>query len=191
MTRMTDGSMGPPAIDAVLAALERLVTDLRRRTENAERRAAEADERATRECQARQAETAARHEAEIRAAVAEQSATDAAQRAEAAEAAAGERAEQMHRELLTAAWKAVEAAQDAAAGLQATRLDRHHVAETETSDPRPGHEPTRATRPTSSGTHGPSRSPLPHRRDEDAGYAWTEDDPGPSWWHRILGRRRY
>jgi integrase len=59
---MANGNMGPTAIDAVLAALERLVSGLRRRPEDAERAAAE--------CQARETEAGARRDAEVRAAVA-------------------------------------------------------------------------------------------------------------------------
>ena len=116
---MTDPS--PPAINAVLAALDRLADDLRRRAEEAESRAAAAEERAALERQAREAEAEARHGAEARAAVAEQGAQDAIRRAEAADTAAREGIERLRRDLLDAIQEAVAAAQAATAVAQAGR----------------------------------------------------------------------
>ncbi len=99
-TRMADPNPSASAIDAVLAALDRLAGDLRRRSEEAESRAAASDERAALERQAR---------------------------AEAAETAARENAERLRRDLLDAIQKAVTAARaaEASAAQAAARLDRH------------------------------------------------------------------
>jgi hypothetical protein len=187
---MADRGLSAPAIDALLATLERLVTDLRRRTEDAERRAAASEERAALERQAREGESAARHDAELRAAIAEQSANDAMRRVTAAEAAADRRTEELHRELLAATQKALEAAQDAAAAIQTAKLNRQHFAGSEyphlsTAE----QEPSRIPQPAAVSTH--SRRPAPHGRGNEEGYAWMEDEPGPPWWRRLFGRRRY
>jgi hypothetical protein len=189
-TSMADPSPSTSAIDAVLAALERLAGDLRHRAEEAEGRAAAADERAALERQAREAEAEARHGAEARAAVAEQSARDAIRRAEAAEAAARESAERLRRELLAAVQKAVEAAE--AAAQAAARLDRRSAERLEDPfrserDPELSHIPEPMA-----GRRSSSSQPAPRRWAKGSGYAWIEDDPGPPWWRRMLKlRRRY
>lgn len=189
---MTDPSPSAPAIDAVLAALDRLAGDLRRRAEEAESRAAASDERAALERQAREAEAEARHGAEARAAVAEQSARDAIRRAEAGETAARESVEQLRRDLLAAIQEAVAAARPAAAAQASTRLDRHfaersgdpyHVAQDQklsrTAQPEAGRMPG-------------SSQPAPRRWEKESGYdAWIEDDPSPPWWRRMFSWRRH
>ena len=187
---MADPSPGPSAsaINAVLAALERLAGDLRRRTEEAESRAAAADERAALERQARKAEAAARHDAEARAAVAEQSARDAIRRAEAAETAATESAERWRRELLAAIQEAVEAAE--AAAQAAARLGRRSAERSvdpyySEQDPELSHIPQPVA-----GRMAGSSQPAPRRWGKGSGYAWIEDDPGPPWWRRLFSRRR-
>jgi hypothetical protein len=180
--RMTDPnpSAGTPAIDAVLSALERLAGDLRRRAEEAERRA-------EMERQAREAEAEARHVAEIRAAVAEQSAKDAIQRAEAAETVAKENVEQLRRELLAAIKKAGATTQAAAPA--AARPDLHSTMRPED----PYHSRRDQLLPDI-----PPRTPgkVPRLlqsappRWNDAEHVWNEDEPGPSRWRRLFGRRR-
>ena len=192
MERVVDTSMADPspstsAIDAVLAALERLAGDLRHRAEEAESRAAASDERAALERQAREAEAEARHGAEARAALAEQSARDAIRRAEAAEAAARESAERLRRELLAAIQEAVEAAEAAEAAAQAAaRLDRRSAERLEDPfrsewDPELSHIPEPMA-----GRRSSSSQPAPRRWAKGSGYAWIEDDPGPPWWRRTL-----
>ena len=189
---MTDPkpSPGAPAIEAVLAALDRLAGDLRRRAEEAEGRAAASEARAARERQAREAEAKARHAAEARAAVAEQKARDALLRSEAAEAAARETAERLRRDLLDAvqnAVAAVRAAQvDAAAARTAAGSDRRHAERWE--DPSQS-EREQGLSHIPQPIAGSSRT-APRRWGQGSGYAWIEDDPGPPWWRRMLGRRR-
>lgn len=179
-----------PAINTVLAALERLTGDLRQRAEEAERCAQAAEQRAEVERQAREAEAEARHAAETRAAVAEQAAQDAIQRAETAETAARERVEHLRRELLIAIQEAVSAAQAATVAVQSiARPDRY-------SAERPD-DPYRFERDQDlshipqprAGRGSGSSEEAPRRWDKKAGYAWVEDEPGPSWWRRLFGRR--
>lgn len=188
-TNMTDPS--PHAIEAVLAALERLAGDLRRRAEEAESRAAAFDERAAQERQAREAEAEARRGAEARAAVAEQSARDALRRAEAAETAARESVERLRRDLLAAIQEAVAAVQAAAEAQAAARLEQRRSTEPPDDpyhsalDPELLHIPQPMAGQTSS-----SSQPAPRRWKKGSGYAWIEDDPGPPWWRRMFSRRR-
>ena len=189
---MTEPSPSAPAIDAVLAALDRLAGDLRRRTEEAESRAAASDQRATLERQAREAEAKARRSAEARAELAEQGARDAIHRAEAAETAAREGVERLRRDLLDAIREGVAASQAAAAVATqaAARPDRR-------SAERPGEpyhsvqdrEPPRFAQPMAAGMPGPPQ-PAPRGWEKGAGYDWIEDDPEPPWWRRVFGRGR-
>jgi hypothetical protein len=167
---MTDPSpsAGTPVIEAVLAALDRLAGDLRRRAEEAESRAAASDERAALERKAREAEAEARHGAEARAVAAERSAREASRRAEAAEATAREGVERLRRDLLAAIGEAVAAAKAAAtaadhAAAQGARPDRHSA-----------EQPVDAR-------------PL---QEDQGGYAWSDDDPRPPWWRRMFSWRR-
>ncbi|MBL6080459.1 hypothetical protein JMJ56_20790 [Belnapia sp. T18] len=179
-----------PAIDTVLTALERLTGELRHRAEEAERHAQAAEQRAEVDRQARKAEAEARHAAEVRAAVAEQSARDAVQRAEAAEAVAREKVEQMRRELLTAIQEAVLTAQAATAAVQSmARPDRYSAERPE--DPYRfdrDQDLSRIPQPRA-GRGSASSEEAPRRWDKKAGYAWIEDEPGPSWWRRLFRRR--
>ena len=181
---MTEPSPSAPAIDAVLAALDRLAGDLRSRTEEAESRAAASDQHAALERQAREAEAKARRSAEARAELAEQGARDAIHRAEAAETAAREGVERLRRDLLDAIREGVAASQAAA------RPDRR-------SAERPGEphhsvqdrEPPRFAQPMAAGMPGPPQ-PAPRGWEKGAGYDWIEDDPEPPWWRRVFGRGR-
>ncbi len=190
MRRVTEGSVANPAIEAVLSTLERLVADLRHRTEEAESRAAAADERAELERQAREAEAAARRDAEIRAAVAEQRANDAEQRAQAIGASTAERIDQLGRELLSASRAAIDAAQNAAAAVRTGQQDRHRVLEAAYPVPSDGAQArsSHARSGTSEAQAYSSQAPA-RRWDDDSGYAWVEDEPGPSWWRRLFKRR--
>jgi signal transduction protein with GAF and PtsI domain len=179
-----------PAINAVLAALERFTGDLRHCTEEAEKRAQAAEERAELERHAREAAVEARHAAEARAAAAEQAARDAIQRAETAETAAREHLEHLRRELLVAIQEAVSAAQEATAAVQSVARPERYSAE------RPD-DPYRFERDQDlshipqprAGRESGSPEDAPRRWDKKAGYAWVEDEPGPSWWRRLFGRR--
>jgi len=187
---MTDPS--PPAINAVLAALDRLADDLRRRAKEAESRAAAAEERAALEGQAREAEAEARHGAEARAAVAEQGARDAIRRAEAADTAAREGIERLRRDLLDAIQEAVAATAAAQTAVAQTgaRPDRRSAERLE--DPYHSardREPPRIAQPVAGGMSGPSQ-PAPRVWETGGGYEWTEDDPDPPWWRRMFGRGR-
>jgi hypothetical protein len=179
-----------PAIDTVLAALERLTGELRQRAEEAERRAQEAEQRSEVDQQARDAEAQARHAAETRAAVAEQAARDAILRAETAETAEKERIEHLHRELLIAIQEAVSAAQAATAAAQSmARPDRYSAERPE--DPyrfERDQDLSHIPQPRAGRVLG-SPEEAPRRWDKKAGYAWVEDEPGPSWWRRLFGRR--
>ncbi|HEV7265301.1 MAG TPA: hypothetical protein VGN83_10320 [Falsiroseomonas sp.] len=180
---MSDGRVDK--IDMVLGALERLVTDLRQRTEEAESRAAASVQQAALERQAKDAEVAARREAEMRAAAAEQSARDAVRRAEIAETTATERAIQLRHELLAAVRAAVEAAQAKAVGEQATRASPRRTRGAEEQ------EPTVAAQPGAAGRQPFPHRPTPRRPNDEPDYAWIEDDPGPPWWRRVFKQRRY
>ena len=166
----------PPAIDAVLAALDRLTGDLRHRVEKAENRA-------EMERQAREAEAEARHAAEVRAAVAEQSARDAVQRAEAAETAAKESIEQLRRDLLAAIKEAGTMAQ------AAVRPDRYSAERPE--DPyhlRQDQLLPHIPQPRAGRMSRLSQLAPPHRN--EAEHAWDEDEPAPSQWRRLFRRWR-
>lgn len=179
-----------PPIDAVLAALERLTDDLRHRAEKAEKRAQVAEQRTELERHAREAEGEARHAAEARAAAAEQAARDAIQRAETAETAAGERLEHLRRELLVAIQEAVSAAQAATAAAQSVARPERYSAERPDDPYRFERDQDLSHIPQPRAGRG-SGSPeeAPRRWDKKAGYAWVEDEPGPSWWRRLFGRR--
>ena len=174
----------------MLAALDRLAGDLRRRAEEAEGRAAAAEARAALERRAREAEAEARHAAEARAAAAEQKARDAILRSKAVEAAARESVERLRRDLLDAIQEAVAAAAAQAAQVDTTaaRFDRRHAERSE--------DPHRLEQDQGL-SHIPhpvagSSQPAPRRWGKGSGYAWIEDDPGPPWWRRMLNwRRRY
>ncbi len=179
-----------PTIDAILAALERLTDDLRHRAEEARKRAQAAEQRSEAEREARDVEAEARHAAEIRVAVAEQAARDAIHRAEAAETAARESVEHLRRDLLAAIQEAVSAAQAATAAV-------HSMAKPDRYSTKPPEDPYRFERdqdlshisqPRASRGSGSSEE-APRRWDKKAGYAWIEDEPGPSWWRRLFGRR--
>ena len=187
-TGMADPSRSPSphAIGAVLAALERLAGDLRRRAEEAESRAAASDERAALERQAREAEAEARREAEARAAIAEQSAREALRRAEAVETAARESVERLRRDLLAAIQEAVAAARaaEAAAGLDRRSAEPPDDPYQSERDPELSHIPHPMA-----GRMSGSSQPAPRRWGKGAGYPWIEDDPGPPWWRRMFSRR--
>jgi hypothetical protein len=179
-----------PAINTVLAALERLTGDLRLRAEEAERRAQAAEQRTEVERRTREAETEARHAAEARAAVAEQAAQDAIQQAEAAGIAARESVEQLRRELLAAIQEAVSAAQAATAAVHSAASPDRHFAE-RPEDPyrsERGRDLSHIPQP-KAGRGSGSLEEAPRRWDKKAEYSWAEDEPSPSWWQRLFGRR--
>ena len=190
---MTDPRPSPSAstIDAVLAALDRLAGDLRRRAEEAEGRAAAAEARAALERRAREAEAEARHAAEARAAAAEQKARDAILRSKAVEAAARESVERLRRDLLDAIQEAAAAAQaaqvDATIAQTAAGFDRRRHAERSEDPHHLGQDQglSHIPRPLAG-----SSQPAPRRWGKGSGYAWIEEDPGPPWWRRVLSRRR-
>ncbi len=174
----------------MLAALDRLAGDLRRRAEEAESRAAASEAHAALERRAREAEAEARHAAEARAAAAEQKARDAILRSKAVEAAARESVERLRRDLLDAIQEAVAVAVAAAQAAQvdttAARFDRRHAERSE--------DPHRLEQDQGL-SHIPhpvagSSQPAPRRWGKGSGYAWIEDDPGPPWWRRMLSQRR-
>jgi hypothetical protein len=171
---MPHKNAGAPPIDFIVVALERLAGDLRRRAEEAESRAAAAEQRAEMERQAREAEIKTRQHAEARALVAEQSARDAIQRAEASEIAAADKIEQLRIELL-AAIQGIASAVDA---LGASREPPDEPLYRE-----PPHRLAPHPEPMMTGR------PEPRWRNKEAGYAWMEDEPGPSWWRRMFTRR--
>ncbi len=179
-----------PAIDTVLAALERLTSELRHRAEDAERRAEAAEQRTEVEREARQAEMEARHAAEARVVAAEQAARDATQRADVLETVTNEKIDQLRRELLVAIQEAVSTAQAAVAAAQSmARLSRDSVEQPE--DPyrfERDQDLSHIPQPRAGRRSGPLEE-APRRWDKKAGYAWVEDEPGPSWWRRLFGRR--
>lgn len=179
-----------PAIETILAALERLNDDLRHRAEEAERRAQVAEQRSEVERQAREAELEARHAAEIRAAVAEQTARHALQRVEVAETAAEENIEQLRRELLVGIQEAVAAAQAAMTAVQSMAPPDRYSPERRGQPYQigPSQELAHIPEPRT-GRRSGSLEEAPRRWDKKAGYAWVEDEPGPSWWRRLFGRR--
>jgi hypothetical protein len=179
-----------PAIDTVLAALERLTGDLRRRAEEAERYAQAAEQRAEVERQAREAEAEARHAAEVRAATAEQAGRDAIDRAKTVETAARDSVEQMHRELLVAIQEAVSAAQAATTAVLSTAKPDRNSAQRPEDPHRLERDRTLSRIPQPAAGRGSGSSDeAPRQWDKKAGYAWVEDEPGPSWWRRLFGRR--
>ena len=182
---MSTSNQGPNAavIGSVLGALERLASDLRHRTEQAEHRAEDA-ERLT------ELEREARQDAETRAAVAEQKARDALSRAEVIEAAARESLEQSRREILAAIREAADVARATAATIEAA-IEPGGSTEEHRADPHRLEQdralPHIAT-PAAGRTPTPSQ-PTPRRWGrEERGYAWVEDEPGPPWWRRMFGR---
>jgi hypothetical protein len=181
--------MSTPQIQTLLASLEGLALDLRRRTEEAEARAAAAEDRAMAERQAREAEAAARRDAETRAMLAERSAKEALRRAEAVEGQARRRNEELHRELLAATRQVLDAGAElrSAAGGQRQR-QRHE----EQDDPGPA--AAEMERPRMAPPPLPRSRPLQpagYERGRGDAYAWVEDEPAPSWWSRVFRRRRY
>ena len=182
----------PPtlAIETVLAGLERLTGDLRRRAEEAERSAQAAEQRAEVERQAREVEVEARHAAETRAATAAQAAKDAIDRAETAETAARESVEQLRRELLAAIQEAVSAAHAATAAVLSTAKPERYSAEGLEDPHRFERDQTMSRIPQPRAGRGSGSSEdAPRQWDKKAGYAWVEDEPGPSWWRRLFGQR--
>jgi dTMP kinase len=180
--------MSTPPIHTLLASLEGLVVDLRRRTEQAEARAAAAEEQAVLERQAREAEAAARHEAETRAVLAERSAEEARRRAEALEGAARRRGEELHRDLLAATRQVLDAgAQLRSAAADAGR-DRQRDRERDEYDLRDAEAP-RMPAPALARPHRVQSAG--YERGQGDAYAWLEDEPAPSWWSRVFRRRRH
>jgi hypothetical protein len=182
---MSIQNQGPnaPVIESVLGALERLASDLRQRTEQAERRAEVAEKHGVLEREARQ-------DAENRAAAAEQQARDALRRAEVIETAARESLEQLRRELLAAIREAVDVARATAATLEAAIEPDGSGEQHETVAPRIERDRTLPHIPTPAAGRIPTSSePAPRRWGrEERGYAWVEDEPGPSWWRRLFSR---
>ena len=174
-------SASAPPIDAVVAALDRLAGDLRRRTEEAESRA-EAAERQV------ELEREARHSAEARAAMSEQGARDALQRAQAIERAMRESVEQLRRDLLAAIHQAVDATQATTAAVQAAPgPDRSYAERPMRASVRDDPELAYIPEP-EAGRLSESSQPAPRRWGKEREYAWIEDEPGPSWWRRLFGR---
>jgi hypothetical protein len=182
--------MNTPQINTVLATLEGLVLDLRRRTEEAEARAAAAEERVALERQAREAELSARREAEARAVRAERGAEDALRRAEAAEGAARARSDELHRDLLAATRRVLDAGAELRSAAADVARDRGRAQDHD----QPGRTPPEPDGPRMSPPSVPRSLPLPpaeYERGRGDAYAWLEDEPPSPWWSRVFRRRRY
>jgi hypothetical protein len=182
---MSTSNQGPnaPVVESVLGALERLASDLRHRTEQAEHRAEDAERRAELEREARQ-------DAETRVALAEQKASDALGRAEVIETAARENVEQLRQELLAAMREAVDVARATAATLEAAIEPNSSSEEHQAAPQRLEQDRTLPHIQTPAAGRLPTSSqPTPRRWErEERGYAWVEDEPGPPWWRRMFGR---
>jgi hypothetical protein len=182
--------MSTPPINTILATLEGLVLELRRRTEAAEARAAAAEQRAALEREAREAEQAGRQAAETRAILAERHAEEALRRAEAAEAASRGPGAELHRELLAATRRVLDAGEELRSA--AAEVTRGHPRPRE--EDVPGRRLQDADGPRLSPAPVPRALPLPpagYERGRGDAYAWLEDEPAPSWWSRVFRRRRY
>jgi hypothetical protein len=182
---MSTPNQGPnaPVVESVLGALERLASDLRHRTEQAEHRAEDAERRAELEREARQ-------DAETRAAAAEQKASDALGRAEVIETAARENVEQLRQELLAAMREVVDVARATAATIEAAIEPNSSTEEHQAVLQRVEQDGTLPHIQTPAAGRLPTSSqPTPRRWErEERGYAWVEDEPGPPWWRRMFGR---
>ncbi|MDO9710560.1 hypothetical protein [Paracraurococcus lichenis] len=178
-------SANSPPLEAVLSALDRLAGDLRLRAEAAERRAEAAESQIDLEREARLS-------AEARAAQCDQSARDMLRRAEAMEAAVQDRIERLRHDLLDAIGEAVTAARGTTAAHQSRPPDDagRFAAERQERVPplKLGPELAHIPQPAAGRMSG-SSEPSPRKWGEERGYAWVEDEPGPSWWSRLF--RRY
>jgi hypothetical protein len=182
---MTTPNQSPnvPVVESVLGALERLASDLRHRTEQAEQRAEDAEKRTELEREARQ-------DAEAQLALAEQKASDALTRAEIVEAAARESVEQLRQELLAAIREAVDVARATAATIEAAIEPDGSTEEHQAAPHRIEQDRSLSHIPTPVAGRMPTSSQSAPRRwgREERGYAWVEDEPGPPWWRKIFGR---
>jgi len=169
-------------IEAVLSALDRLAGDLHRRVEPAERRAEAAEKQV-------HLEREARHSAEARAAHAEQSVRDTLRRAEAIETIMQDSMEQLRRDLLAEIGEAVNAAHPTTAVNQAPAELRHFSTERPERPYSARLDPELAYIPQpTAGRMSESAQPATRQWGKERGYAWVEDEPGPSWWRRPIWR---